>query len=371
VGPITIFDKSAFQALSAREHLAVFMHLYPNITPVLVYEVLGDLTKNAAAGKRPADAVATLAKKFGGSGGPVNAPYMELARVDLLGGFVPMTGQIIPDNSFQSSSGGVIIDMSPLNEAILRWSGGHFTESEAEISAYWRRLTHSASIGSLSRHLNDSHVVIPRPDSEARVVASADGLLGVAALQEVWFEWALQNLIAREAERALARQLWRTSGATYVHEYAPFAAHCLRCLLSLTIAVRHRFLADRATHLIDLQYLFYLPFAHVLASDDRVHRLLAPQLVRADQTFVTGQELKAGLRATADDWDRLDEGTRRRRSFALGSYPVPVDPPVLYDLWRKHMRPWEGDRPSGNLIISLTDAEAEQAMEEARELILG
>lgn len=370
MGPITIFDKSAFQALSAREHVVVFKHLYPNITPVLVYEVLGDLTKDVAAGKRPADAVATLARKFGGSGGPVNAPYRELARVDLLGGVVPMTGQILPDNFFQSSSGGVIIDLSPLNEAILRWSQGQFTQSEAEISAYWRRLTRSASVASLSRYLNENHVVLPRPDSESRIVLVADDLLAVTELQDVWFEWALQTLITRESERVRARRQWQAAGFTYAQDYAPYAAHCIRCLLSLAIAVRHRFLSDRATHLIDLQYLFYLPFAQVLASDDRVHRLLAPQLIGAEQSFVTGQDLKAGLRATAEDWDQLDKDARTRRSFALGPYPVPVDPPLLYDLWRKHMRPWLGDQPSGNLVIRLSEEEAALAMQEARELLL-
>ena len=65
MGPITIFDKSAFQALSAREHVFVFKHLYSNITPALIYEVLGDLTKEVAAGRRPGDLPKLLTNREG------------------------------------------------------------------------------------------------------------------------------------------------------------------------------------------------------------------------------------------------------------------------------------------------------------------
>lgn len=368
MGPITILDKSAFQALSAREHIFVFKHLYVNVTPVLVFEVLGDLTKKVATGRRAMDEVQTLARKFGGSGGPVNETYLVLARADLLGGQVPMTGQIIPDNWTRSGSG-VVIDLSPLNEAILRWSDGVFSETEGQLSALWRNLSRSLSISTLGDHLRQARVILPRPDDEGQIIRVADQLLGTLALQDVWLEWALQQFVPDPSDRDRARARWATSPRAFLADYAPYAAHCLRCLLGLVIAERHRVLADRATHTVDLQYLYYLPFCHVLASDDRVHRLLGPQLLRPDQSFVTGQDLKAGLRAVADEWDRLDEGERSRRSYALGSYPPPVDPPVLYELWRRHMREWDGARPSGNLAGAITQKEAGLAMAEARRLM--
>ena len=82
-----------------------------------------------------------------------------------------------------------------------------------------------------------------------------------------------------------------------------------------------------------------------------------------------GSELKRGLRAVSDEWQELDQKSRRRRAFALGSYPLPLDPPVLHDLWKMHMSPWRGDRPSGNLLTDLSEKEAQTALDEARELM--
>ncbi len=123
------------------------------------------------------------------------------------------------------------------------------------------------------------------------------------------------------------------------------------------------------TNWVDLQYLYYLPFCMVFASEDRLHRLLAPLLIRANQDFVTGFELKADLRRIADEHDALDEGQRRRRAFALGSYPVPAENSVIHRLWRKHCVPW---RPgAGNRAIRLSDEEATLAIDEARQLFVG
>ena len=70
-GPILILDKSAFQMFSAREHLRRSIHFFDNITPILVTEILGDLSKVLDKGQDSAAKVAELAGKFHGSGGPV------------------------------------------------------------------------------------------------------------------------------------------------------------------------------------------------------------------------------------------------------------------------------------------------------------
>ena len=50
---------------------------------------------------------------------------------------------------------------------------------------------------------------------------------------------------------------------------------------------------------------------------------------------------------------------RQMFGYALGSYPPPANGGVVYELWRKHMRPW---RPgSGNLASNLSDTECEEA----------
>lgn len=41
---ILITDKSTFQMLASHEHLRRWIHFFENVTPVLVTEILGDLT---------------------------------------------------------------------------------------------------------------------------------------------------------------------------------------------------------------------------------------------------------------------------------------------------------------------------------------
>jgi hypothetical protein len=362
MGPITILDKSAFQALSERELVFLEKHMMMNIPPVLVFEVLGDLSKEAAKGKAPPEKVRELAGKFGGSGSIVNDTYTQLVMHSLLGAEIPMTGQIVPDNYFISSSGGMMIDLSPLNEAILRWSMGQFNESEEELSKRWRAVTHSPSLSGLQEEFNRRHIILPTPAGEGDVQAVADSLIREPRLQEMWVRWIAEQTIPRQQIRQQVMRRWSTGRWATLERFAPYAHFCMRAFLAHAIAVRHRFLKWKPTNLVDLQYLFYLPFCMAFISDDRVHRLLAPGLLRDDQDFIQGTVLKADLRRIADRWEQLSWDQRAREAYALASYPPPAANSVVYDLWRKRMRPWNGPQ---NLVSGLDDEERAQALAEA------
>ena len=63
VGPITIFDKSALQALNMDESVWFDVFFLANIVPVFYVETLADLEKEVAAGKTPEQVVGTIAAK--------------------------------------------------------------------------------------------------------------------------------------------------------------------------------------------------------------------------------------------------------------------------------------------------------------------
>jgi hypothetical protein len=51
----------------------------------------------------------------------------------------------------------------------------------------------------------------------------------------------------------------------------------------------------------DMQYLFYAPFCHVFASNDKLHRTLWPAVQQhIPAFFIWGDDLKKDLRARAD-----------------------------------------------------------------------
>jgi hypothetical protein len=130
------------------------------------------------------------------------------------------------------------------------------------------------------------------------------------------------------------------------------------------MAVHHKLFKWAPTHVVDLQYLNYLPFCQVFSSNDRLHRLLAPVLKRDDQTFLTGDELKTTLRAEADAWDTLEEQRKERLRWALSS-PLPRQDSLLFKTWVRYMNP----QPGTNRVCHLDDEQRRLAVEEAEHMI--
>jgi len=365
VGPIIILDKSTFQSLSRREHSFLDKHFLQNLTPILAMEILGDLAKQPKKGKRSAEAqVAEISRKFGGSGPATNVDYLTLVFNCLADNPVPMEGRIIPESSrmvrAQDGSLGMIIDLSPFNRALLRWSRGEFSKFERELAKYWRQVTRSVSLDSFRDQLAAHRVILPQVDRQENLLPTVDDLLATATLQNVWLDWLLAQLSLPAPYEEAVKVLWRSRSGVLMSSFAPYAWHVLRVLLALVMATRHKLVTWDPTNVLDVQYLYYLPFCMVFTSDDQLHRFLAPLLIRKDQSFVVGRELKADLRKLADERDRLNSQERAMIDFALGSYPQPARDSVVHKLWKKHLRPW---RPgSGNLVTSLPTPEQERAV---------
>src|SRR2546430_16575334 len=63
MGPITIFDKSALQALSIDETVWLEAYFLSNVTPLFYVETLADLEKAVAEGRTSEEVVASLAER--------------------------------------------------------------------------------------------------------------------------------------------------------------------------------------------------------------------------------------------------------------------------------------------------------------------
>ena len=338
------------------------------LTPLLTVEILADLSK-ASKNRTPDRAVSDLAGKFGGSGPVVMMDYVRLCRSELLGRQVPMTGQIIPAE-FKSSRDGtaIMIDLHALNHAILKWASGKFDETDRELAVEWRRVTRAFSFDGVKRRLHERRIAIPEPatDSTEALFAAVDTVLNGPGLQQEWIEWMVPQLRLSPPEVGGALFAWRVAGRPLLREHAPYVHHCMRAQLALACAVVHKLVKWQSTHAIDCQYLFYMPFCRVFASNDHLHELLAPGLLRSYQDFVDGRSLKASLKAQTGFWDSLDGVKRSRLSAILGFYPPPVPPPLVTDLWRKSGGSWHLPmrRPEG-----MEEAEYRAAIDEATQLV--
>lgn len=91
---------------------------------------------------------------------------------------------------------------------------------------------------------------------------------------------------------------------------------------------------------VDIAYLYYLPFCHVFASNDKLHKRVVPLFLREDQSFVFGENLKADLQQLDVHFSALPEADRN-----LGFYKIAPTPPedasfLVTQLWDKHLPGW-------------------------------
>lgn len=363
MGPIIILDKSTFQSLSYYEHIYLDKYFYENNTPILCMELLGDLTKyepNKEEGKKE---VSELSKKFCGSGPVTNYDYRTLCVCSLLGQNIPLDGRIIPDNytPVKSSDGTEcgIIEPGPFNMAIMRWSDGDYQELEYIFSEYWRMITKNISFEALNKHLDENYVIIPKVNKKEEVLTMVHQLLDNNKLQDIFFNWILDQMHVDQGCHHKIKERWAKTKIKYLEYFAKYAWYCTKVIFTLIIATRSSLLKWKPTNYLDIQYLYYLPFCMVFASNDRIHQFLAPLLIRNDQDFINGKELKEDLIRIEKRFNSYNEKQRRLLSYALGSYPFPDKNSIIYRLWKKHMRPWYPD--GGDLAIQLSKNEKQEA----------
>lgn len=305
--PALILDKSAFESLSREEHAQRLFRYRENITPVLLREILTDLTKSdPGLGTSPEKGVQILARKFLGSGGVVNADCRKLCAASLTqsGSFEADGRPVLDDYKMVQEDDGshsVFIDLTEGNRAIMRWAQAEFAEREHRAAAGFRRAATTYGVEALRGRLRQHHVLIPRPKNIVDIASIADDLLGRSALQRAFIDWLMEQSVLPEPVRRVVWHRWEGEGGPMLRDFASYAHHCTRTLLLLLIGTTHNVLSARPTNRIDIEYLFYSPFCEVFVSADRIHRQLAPLVLGPKQTFVTASDFKTEMKKLAEE----------------------------------------------------------------------
>lgn len=304
-----VLDKSAFQSLSRAEHARATFGFTTNVTPVLLREILTDLTKqDPNLGLRPDECVQLLARKFLGSGGVINVDSRKLCVHDLLGASVSGDGRVliedfsyVTDPSDPDGPPAVWIEPGRGNLDILRWAQAEFTDRERQLAAGLRERGQAFSLEQLRGRLRAHHVLLPRPKNTMDLGTVANEILVNNALQRALVDWLVDQCGAPTLLRREVLLRWEFAQRPPLAKFAPYAHHCARVLLMLLLGMTHRLLSDPPTNRIDAEYLFYSPFCHVFVSSDKLHKQLAPAVMWPGQRFVTTDEFRKELsRATPD-----------------------------------------------------------------------
>jgi hypothetical protein len=341
MGPVAIFDKSALQALSLDEAVWFDAFFLANVVPILYVETLADLEKEVAKGRTPEDVVGRLAEKTPESAVP-NVYHRELVLGELLGSKIEMTHYpVVSAGDLKQAPDGSVgwhVDAFPEQAALQRWKNHEFLEVERAAAKAWRAelAEHDPAglIGVLKdiiptdrkisdleqlKALIDSFCSQPEPD----VIAVALDVLGVPR------EYRMATL-----------ERWMAAGKPPLGRIAPYSTHVFKVDLLFYLGIDRGFISgERASNKADMAYLYYLPFAMVFVSGDKLHRRTAPLFLRQDQSYLRSDEFKAALRELDEHYDCLPEQIKQLGVMQFAFYPPSDVDNAVTRLRDKHMRP--------------------------------
>lgn len=333
MGPILLCDKSFLESLTVNESVWLDNFFLTNIVPTFYVETLADLEKSGKKGKihrTPEELVEEIAKKTPVMEIAPNVHYHRLLIGDLLGHEVDMSHRpIISGGEYKVSPDGKIgvsFKQFPESAALERWKKHEFLEIEKEVAKNWRDGLSNISFDNL---IAQAKTVVPTDShfssmedifnfSEQYVVEKYNQLIHVA----------FKLLDIPEKARREIKKRWYSTRPQPFNKFAPYAAYVLKvnlffylCLDKTLIAPSHK---GKQTNIVDLSYLYYLPFCMAFVSNDSLHKRIAPFFLDDNQVFVSGEELKSDLKKINDYfWPRRHE--INKDGILKGASSLPVD----------------------------------------------
>jgi hypothetical protein len=180
--------------------------------------------------------------------------------------------------------------------------------------------------------------------------------------------WSCLELQGFDHEfRGQVRARWVADGSRPIREFAPYFSYVISVDLFFYLAIAAGQIgSERHSNKADIAYLYYLPFCMVFTSKDKLHARCVPNFLRADQSFVNGEELKLDLRRINDHFAALPDDIKDQGLHAFAKHPPLDDGGVVLSLWNKHLKPpsqdvlkaRELDKQQGFVLPPADDPEA-------------
>lgn len=334
-----ILDKSSFQMLNPEEINMLHNYFLPNITPVLVMEVLGDLKKDESEGKSSKESVVKLARKLLPHNSAVNIHYSKLIEMDLLGDMVnidnrPIVGEITTKESTTGLRGFHIED-SAEEKALGKWRTGEFSTTDELVAKLWREVTTQKDIlENLQQQLKKGDAGSPPLKSLQEVKNYVDQIMADPQNQTGILKFCIAEFGISAESAAVIFARWEQQPEKKFSSFAPYAFYCCLVKLFFYIGLKNHLIGTRPTNHVDLQYLYYLPFCLIFSSNDKFHKSVIELLVGERHTFISGDQLKKGLQEAIGYRSTLSERKDIDRTL---KEPPRVPDFIIYKLWNKYL----------------------------------
>lgn len=333
MGPTLLLDKSAFQALTAREMHRLTDYFQWNRVDILFWEILSNLSKETKTASLRNE-LSILADKIPLIDSVQNVNYIQLCLANLWGENVLMDGRplVAPTSISTLNDGhiGALFDETAFCQMIYRWQKGDFGEQDEISALLWKRIKSNLKADDCLEVMQANYIILPASKSISELEIELRNLLRNPKMQSVFLDMFLSYEDVDQGIRHRIRQ--RLIQCPYtLSKVAPYAFYCLRVFALFVGSYKFDLVPAKKPHdQIDLEYLFYLPFCHVFASNDRFHMTLAPALMTKDQFLLSGDDLKQGIQ-------QIDSLPAHAETMNAKCAPIPQMPKesIIREAWLK------------------------------------
>lgn len=342
MGPIIIFDKSFLQSLSVDESVWLENFFLTNLTPLFYIETLVDIEKEVRGKQTPQQIVSRIALKTPQDVYP-NMHHFRLLVHNLLGGKVDMSNRPnLGGGVFKESPNGRIgvhYEKFSEVEALQRWQEEQFLEIEKNFARKWRQSLSNIDFDYMIGLVKN---IIPKGKKFKHleeIKSFVDHF--VQGRYKELYELAFEVLKIPDKLRTDIMSRWEKEQHPLLTVFAPYAAYVLKVNLFLFLSMDSSLISkDRPSNMIDIAYLYYLPFCMVFTSNDKLHIKTAPLFMEQGQIFVQGQDLKSSLRELDDYYSKLPDDIRKQGVMKFAVYPPEEMNTLVVYLWDKLLPIW-------------------------------
>lgn len=343
-GPILIFDKSSLESLNLDEAVLLDNFYVSNITPLFFVECLADLEKSIRSRSTPEQLVGSLADRTPDAQACANIHHMTILHGELTRQydlkkqlFRPLLGGGIPVQLGDKK--GMIFQRSKEEEALDRWSRREFLDLERTIAKVWRQALSKIDLDANAKSVMAElgHWKTPKTLEEAKQITDTI----IDNMDPEWLIGFGLELLGVPEATAWVRNDWVEKRRPPLREHVPYFVFMLSINIFFCLVLRTELLRDvKASHQVDLAYLYYLPFCTVFTSKDRFHAQTVPLFLNPFQTFVHGEDLKSELKKLNEHYSRLPESELRQGLINFAPYPPDETEFLTTRLWDKYLPSW-------------------------------
>lgn len=316
-----LFDKSTFQGLNYSEIIELHRYYNVNVSPLLVSEILGDLSKEEKEGRKaPDQQVRDIAIKMFPYKSYTNMDFHKVLIATLLGEKeIPLDNRplLSAEESINSDKGkGYFFTETEEEKSIKRWKNGEFEKIEEIISENWRIESQKEGvINEFKEHFSFLKEIKIKDQKQDNISKLKELKINLdEKLNEENQTELLKNIIDYfEIPQEIAQRIFHrfeTGDYKTVQELSSYAVFCYSISALYYVGINNSLFGERKTNLVDLQYLYYLPFTKVFTTNDNFLKNLFFAISDENVYFITLTELKSDFAKfmkinTPENWSRI------------------------------------------------------------------